>query len=446
MSNFIVLDVVIGLVFIYLLYSLLATIIQEMLATWFSFRSKLLERAIYRMLEDDSDFDKRFSSLKALFKRQDDSNSASISSNSGLFYNHPLVKYLGEDKYNSKPSYLTKETFAKVLIDLLRGDNLKPGDEVRPLIQQSLDVGKMAMSEFKIGEETLKYLKSIWIDAQGDVEVFRKSLENWFDQTMERCTGWYKKHVQYVLFIIGLFIAIAFNVDSISIAGKLQKDPVLRATVVQQADAYIKEHPKLYKDTVINLNKIVIDTSKQDILTGTANADFSAKAKNDSIFNRGIQLTHKADSLINGDIAKANGLLGLGWSGLKLTNSISCTGNTNDKKISDSITTNTNDKKISKSITAITNDKKISESITGKEKGKEILTRNLCWCCLSVAGKCLLMFLGWLITALALSLGAPFWFDLLNKLMKLRSSISIPTTSQTKTKEGDPISGIKRNG
>ena len=67
MTNLIVLDVVIGLVFVYLLYSMLATILQELLATWFSFRSKLLERAIFRMLEDGSEFDRRFSNLKALF-------------------------------------------------------------------------------------------------------------------------------------------------------------------------------------------------------------------------------------------------------------------------------------------------------------------------------------------------------------------------------------------
>jgi hypothetical protein len=30
---------------------------------------------------------------------------------------------------------------------------------------------------------------------------------------------------------------------------------------------------------------------------------------------------------------------------------------------------------------------------------------------------------GWLITALALSLGAPFWFDLLNKMMVIRSTV-----------------------
>jgi len=31
--------------------------------------------------------------------------------------------------------------------------------------------------------------------------------------------------------------------------------------------------------------------------------------------------------------------------------------------------------------------------------------------------------LGWLITALAVSLGAPFWFDMLNKFIRIRSTI-----------------------
>ncbi|HPH37521.1 MAG TPA: hypothetical protein PL108_07660, partial [Sediminibacterium sp.] len=38
-------------------------------------------------------------------------------------------------------------------------------------------------------------------------------------------------------------------------------------------------------------------------------------------------------------------------------------------------------------------------------------------------------FWGFVVTALAISLGAPFWFDILNKLMKLRTSIKVPTNS-----------------
>jgi hypothetical protein len=32
-------------------------------------------------------------------------------------------------------------------------------------------------------------------------------------------------------------------------------------------------------------------------------------------------------------------------------------------------------------------------------------------------------FFGWLLTALAISLGAPFWFDLLNKFIVVRSTV-----------------------
>ena len=60
MFNSVVLDIVIGLIFIYLLYSLMATIIQEIIASYFGFRAKILERAIFRMLEDENKFDTKF--------------------------------------------------------------------------------------------------------------------------------------------------------------------------------------------------------------------------------------------------------------------------------------------------------------------------------------------------------------------------------------------------
>jgi hypothetical protein len=37
-----------------------------------------------------------------------------------------------------------------------------------------------------------------------------------------------------------------------------------------------------------------------------------------------------------------------------------------------------------------------------------------------VAGHWAFNFIGWLLMAIAVSLGAPFWFDLLNKLVNLR--------------------------
>jgi hypothetical protein len=51
-------------------------------------------------------------------------------------------------------------------------------------------------------------------------------------------------------------------------------------------------------------------------------------------------------------------------------------------------------------------------------------------------GSLLRSVLGWIITALAISLGAPFWYDLLNKFMKLRSSVATPTSDDREKKQG----------
>ena len=52
MFGSITLDIVIGLVFVYLLYSLLATILAELIASWFGIKARMLRQAIERMLND----------------------------------------------------------------------------------------------------------------------------------------------------------------------------------------------------------------------------------------------------------------------------------------------------------------------------------------------------------------------------------------------------------
>lgn len=51
----------------------------------------------------------------------------------------------------------------------------------------------------------------------------------------------------------------------------------------------------------------------------------------------------------------------------------------------------------------------------------------------SKAGVSIQTFVGWLLTALAVSLGAPFWFDLLSKFTKMRGSGTVPAKSAAKT-------------
>jgi len=68
MFSNIALDVFIGLAFVFLIYSLLATIFQEFISQIFDLRAKMLQKGIARMLRDDNK-DKKDDPEEALWKR-----------------------------------------------------------------------------------------------------------------------------------------------------------------------------------------------------------------------------------------------------------------------------------------------------------------------------------------------------------------------------------------
>jgi hypothetical protein len=376
MLNSSILDIVIGLIFIYLLYSLLATILQEIIASQFAFRAKILERAVFRMLEDENKFASKFRSVWYLFKKT--GNGGAKNSITYEYYKHPLILFLGESDCRGKPAYINKETFSKVIVDLLRGKDVAPGDDIKQLIQKSLDNQNTNWGNSRISDQTLSYLKSIWADANGDIEKFKHHLESWFEETMDRASTWYKKHIQFILFFIGLAISIAFNVDTLKIIERLEKDPKLREQLVLQANAFQEAHPDLDKKLLIQQaentkflaqkNKIQVNDSLQnkELNDSLQLANYLAlKSKRD-------ELLDQASTLIKNDINSVHHSLGLGWE---------------------------------------TYDSSSFRSI-------------------------FYSLIGWLVTALALSLGAPFWFDLLNRLMKLRGSVATPTSDDREKKQG----------
>src|SRR5258705_7006034 len=142
MFNNVALDIFIGLVFVFLLYSLLATIVQEIIATWLAFRSKVLEKAILRMLEDGRNTSRVsfLDRLKGFFHMLGLFDFLRNTKIAPWFYAHPMVKYLGEDNYYSKPAYLSAKNFSKVLIDLLKGIE-RPESEAVQSIQNSISNG-----------------------------------------------------------------------------------------------------------------------------------------------------------------------------------------------------------------------------------------------------------------------------------------------------------------
>jgi hypothetical protein len=70
------------------------------------------------------------------------------------------------------------------------------------------------------------------------IALARTNAEGWFDTTMERANGWYKRNRQVGAFAIGLIFAILINVDSVNVATHLWREPALRQAVVAQAERY----------------------------------------------------------------------------------------------------------------------------------------------------------------------------------------------------------------
>src|SRR6185503_8974006 len=79
------------------------------------------------------------------------------------------------------------------------------------------------------------------LDAAGnDVVKVRENIENWFDSSMDRVSGWYKRRAQITIMVVGFFVAITVNVDTITVAKRLSTDKGLRESLVAAADAYAK--------------------------------------------------------------------------------------------------------------------------------------------------------------------------------------------------------------
>ena len=111
MFNSVAFDVVIGLVLIYLLYSLLATVLSELIATWLGLRARNLKEAIDRMLNDEMEtgfWHRLWDSMKIL--KNPDNKIVNA------FYNHPEIKYLGSSGIFKTPSSIKAFSFSKTLI------------------------------------------------------------------------------------------------------------------------------------------------------------------------------------------------------------------------------------------------------------------------------------------------------------------------------------------
>ena len=280
------LNIVISLVFVYLLYSLFATIVMEIIASVFALRANNLKRALRTMLTNgEQNYFDDIMEQDSLFKQL-----------SG--------KLSGK---RTPPSYLNPKNFSLMMLNVL-----EKSSNGLSLVEDQIET--LPNGEMK------DVLKMYFSEAESNIDRFKLNLEGWFNDIMDRASGWFKRRIQVILIVVGFFIAVAFNVDTLAIFSQLKNSEVA-SKVAENAALFIESEEVLAQ---IGNNGVISEISKLNDLS-----------------------------------------LGLGWDGY---------------------------------------------FVEGESLGLKLFLSTL----------------GWLITALAISLGAPFWFDLLTKLVNIRG------TGQTK--------------
>ncbi len=344
------LDVAIGIVFVFLLLSLICTALNEWIESKLKLRAVDLEQGIRELLNDPKG--------NTIVQKVYDHPLISSLFRSSYQPDQIRIKKISKDTRYSRgsdlPSYIPSKNFALALMDVLLpaqsatpttdavssgsqgataplNDSLSLPDSTGvkqpPARPNPLQPFRTAVDGFTTNEHVRKALLTI-IDAAGDdAAKAREGIENWYNSSMDRVSGWYKRRVQIILLWMGFAIAVVINADTFAIFKNLANDRPLRSAIVAQAQS-------------------LKDTSKD----ATANENIQNKVN--TLLQMGLPIGWNWKSDLNPKaIANLNAIPELSFNG---------------------------------------------------------------W---------FFKIMGWLVTGLAISLGAPFWFDILNKIMVIRSTV-----------------------
>lgn len=189
-----IIDVAIGLIFVFFLLSVIASYINDFVSALLEWRSKDLENGVRALLSDPDLADK--------------------------VWNHPLVQGL-KGKEGKRPTHIPPNTFALAVFDAL-----VPGGN-NPSALQTVRTRALSLPE----SSARQALVSIIDAANGDVNKARSQVEDWFNAGMDHVSAVYKRRMTYLTMFVALAVSLIFGADTLAIGNGLWQEPALRAAV-----------------------------------------------------------------------------------------------------------------------------------------------------------------------------------------------------------------------
>ncbi len=337
------LDTAISVILIILIFSVVTYVVQELIAFNLQSRGKMLRDSITQLM-----------------------STTDTSTWADGFFLHAEIASLRR-KTDRLASYIPSSNFALAMMDMVAAKS--PVARTNDFFNDVCN----GLTSFKASDGNLFVVMQNLADTSANISELQYKLEQWYNNYMDRVTGWYQSNTVKTIRIIAIVVTIAFNLNLIKITGDILHNSTLRGNLVGMAQG-IAEDP----ESITDLYTRKFEDKKNEILTQNIKTADSTARKDSLIDVAAHQYTQeKIAALQNlvGDLSKTK--LPLGWHGIPV------------------ITHRTTDENI--------------------EKGLVTLA-------------------GWLITAGCISMGAPFWFNLLMQLVNVRRAGVKPTDNSGKKK------------
>lgn len=360
------LQTIIALIFIYIVSSIVNSLIVESLAQWLNLRGDFLRHHITNFFTVEKP--KGFNPLwriaywfKTKVLRRPPKE---IEEFGDLIYEHFLIKKFSRKK-REYPSYIDPKLFSSVIYDLI----LKkiPKEKYDKITTHELSKIKYKGDiDIELPDAVREILKNIILKAsklEDNLDAIALEIEQVYNIYMDRVSQWYKSHMRWILFAMGLLIASFSNLDTFNLFK------------IIRADTQVRDELFIAAEKLSKLETVELDDAQKDILiaelikkslikTDTVLLVYPPEIDGE-IIGEVYQFLLKSDE----DITPSFSNLELGPAGLK---------------------------QFFKQQKLFTDD-----GFSG----------NALW-------QWLLKFIGLFITGVALSYGATFWFDLLKKLIR----------------------------
>lgn len=221
-------DVAISLVLMYLVLSLIVTVLNEVIATAADLRAANLQAALTALIDDPA--------LRQQFYDHGliaGVNNASKARKGIIFriidWLYRLVARSGPSD-GSHVSYVSGQVFARALLSSVDVAKSLP-------TYQDIEAAIKNLPGTNVRDALLAQLAT----ANGDLQLLHANVAAWFDNSMDRVSGVYKRHLKQMSLLVGSLLVLVVNADTLKVGRALWNDTALRATMAQTASTLVTE-------------------------------------------------------------------------------------------------------------------------------------------------------------------------------------------------------------